>query len=46
MRQASLDMGVLQLAIISLSVLASHSTHLQTHLRDLPDNQHGRSNKK
>ena len=30
MRQASLDMGVLQLAITSLSVLASHSTHRQT----------------
>ena len=31
MRQASLYIGVLQLATISLSVLASHSTHRQTH---------------
>ena len=30
MRQASLNMGVLQLAIISHSVLASHSSHQQT----------------
>ena len=30
MRQASLNMGLLQLAITSLSVLASHSTHRQT----------------
>ena len=30
MRQASLNMGLLQLAITSLSVLASYSTHRQT----------------
>ena len=30
MRQASLNMGVLQLVITSVSVLASHSTHRQT----------------
>ena len=32
MRQASLNMGVLQLGITSLSVLASHSTYRQTNL--------------